>query len=124
LFASHSIGSGNNGRDGSMSKAPLIVQTWNADSTIDLQPMSSRLYQRSPQVGMVLGTYAAVPYIHLQLEARQRFYPTVPLLVHDDGSHKIAPLRALCQQYGCDFEYNGQRQPPCLGDLSAFVGGL
>ena len=44
-------------------------------------------------VGLVVGTFAAVPYIHLHLEARRRFYPHVPLLVHDDAS----PAR---QNYG------------------------
>ncbi len=73
---------------------------------------------------MVVGTFAAVPYIHLQLEARRRFYPDVPLLVHDDGSHQKEALAALCRQYGCDFEYTTRRQAASLGDLSVFVGGL
>jgi hypothetical protein len=72
----------------------------------------------------VVGTFAAVPYVHLQLEARRRFYPGVPLLVHDDASHKAAEIERLCRDYGCDFEHNERRQPPCVGDLTAFAGGL
>jgi hypothetical protein len=71
-----------------------------------------------------VGTFAAVPYVHLQLEARRRYYPDVPLLVHDDGSKKTSALHALCREYGCDFEHNDRRQRPGLGDVSAFVGGL
>jgi hypothetical protein len=106
------------------SEAPVIVQAWNAESRVVIRPRSANLFRGSPRVGMVVGTYAAVPYIHLQLEARRRFYPGVPLLLHDDGSHRIAELAGLCRQYGCDFEYNDRRLPPCVGDLSAFVGGL
>lgn len=106
------------------SNAPILIQDWNAESRVAIRPWAANLYQHSPRVGLVVGTYAAVPYIHLQLEARRRFYPNVPLLIHDDGSPRIAPLRELCKQYGSDFEYNEQRQPPCLGDLTAFVGGL
>jgi hypothetical protein len=102
---------------------PVIIQAWNAGSTIDLQTAAARLYRASPRSAMVIGTFAAVPYIHLQLEARRRFYPEVPLLVHDDGSHKGAALSALCRHYDCDFEHNERRQG-ALGDLTAFVGGL
>jgi len=73
---------------------------------------------------MVVGTFAAVPYIHLQLEAHRRYYPDSPLLVHDDGSPKSRELERLCRRYGCDFEHNECRQAPALGDLTAFVGGL
>ena len=83
-----------------------------------------RLYARQPTVGLVIGTYAAVPYIHLQLEARKRCYPHVPVLVHDDGSGRREDLRGLCAAYGADFETNATRQPPCLGDLTVFAGGL
>jgi hypothetical protein len=73
---------------------------------------------------MVVGTYAATPYVHLQLEARRRLFPDVPLLVHDDNSHQADELNRLCQQYGCDFEVNSRRLPHQLGDISVFVGGL
>ena len=76
------------------------------------------------QLALVIGTFAAVPYVHLQLEARRRLYPGVPLLVHDDGSPAAGTLGALCRGYGADFSGNARRLPPCKGDLSAFVSGL
>jgi hypothetical protein len=106
------------------SATPVIVQVWNAESRVLMRPRVATLFEGSPRVGMVVGTYAAVPYVHLQLEAHRRFYPNVPLLIHDDGSHKVAELGDLCRRYGRDFEYNDRRQPPCVGDLTAFVGGL
>ena len=106
------------------SKVPAIIQKWNAGSTFKLKPKCAPLYLAPPRVGIVIGTFAAVPYIHLQLEARRRFFPDIPLLVHDDASHESAALAALCRKYDCDFETNDRRQAPMLGDLSAFVGGL
>ena len=82
------------------------------------------LFARPPTIGVVIGTFAAVPYVHLQLEARRRCYPQIPLLVHDDGSHKADELEALCEAYGATYERNEPRLPPCRGDLAAFVGGF
>jgi hypothetical protein len=75
-------------------------------------------------IGVVIGTFAAVPYIHLQLEARRRLYPHVRLLVHDDASPKQDELRRLCDEYGCEFESNNSRRPSHVGDVSCFLGGL
>ena len=75
-------------------------------------------------VGLVVGTFAAVPYIHLHLEARRRLYPHIPLLVHDDASPKQHELRRLCEEYGCEFESNDTRQPLFIGDISCLLGGL
>ena len=33
------------------------------------------IFARPPSVGLVVGTFASVPYIHLHLEARRRFTP-------------------------------------------------
>ena len=73
---------------------------------------------------MVVGTFAAAPYIHLQLEAFRRLYPQVALLIHDDASSMATTLSGLCDEYDVDFESNDERQPQMLGDLSAFLGGL
>ena len=83
-----------------------------------------RRFPEAPQIALVVATFAAVPYVHLQLEARRRFYPEAPLLVHDDHSPYAGELESLCRSYGADFEQNGTRLPPSKGDLSAFVGGL
>jgi hypothetical protein len=82
------------------------------------------IYHGPPDLGIVVGTYAAVPYVHLQLEARRRFYPEIPLLVHDDSSPVAAELGRLCNEYGAAFQTNKAREPHHLGDLTAFLGGL
>ena len=74
--------------------------------------------------GLVIGTFAAVPYVHLHLESRRRNYPHIPTLVHDDYSPKRSRLEELCKQYGCDFVSTEMRLQPTMGDLSAFVKGL
>lgn len=90
----------------------------------DLTPFQDHLFRNPPSFGIVIGTFAAVPYVHLHLEACRRFYPDVPLLVHDDGSPVSARLAELCREHGADFERNTERFPPCQGDLSAFAGGF
>lgn len=78
----------------------------------------------SPSVGIVIGTFAATPYIHLQLEMRRRHYGSVPLLVNDDGSPAGDRLRGLCRDYGADFDSNPRRLRRQVGDLSAFCHGF
>ena len=78
---------------------------------------SETIFTPPVTIGLVVGTFAAVPYVHLHLEARRRLYPHVPLLVHDDASPKQGELRRLCEEYGCEFESNDIRQPACIGDI-------
>jgi hypothetical protein len=91
-------------------------------SSLNQRPQN--LYTEAPQVGMVIGTFAALPYIHLQLEAHKRLYPNVPVLIHDDASPFQKQMHALADRYGCYFSTNKDRLPRRLGDLSAFVNGL
>ena len=78
-----------------------------------------------PQVGIVIGTYGSVPYVHMQLEARARLYANVPMLVHDDASVHREALSGLCRAYGADFESNSYHMPlGGLGDMTAFLGGF
>lgn len=77
----------------------------------------------SSPLGVVIGTYAAVPYIHLQLEARRRFHPSVPYLVVDDGSPDGERLAALCNEYGADFISNSPRVGHVAGDMLVFTQG-
>lgn len=77
-----------------------------------------------PRVGVVIGSFAALPYIHLQLESRKRFWPDVPLLVHDDCSPIQDELAALCASYGAAFVSTPQRLEHYRGDIQAFVAGL
>ncbi len=88
----------------------------------DLIP--KRIYPDEPKIGLVIGTFASVPYIHLQLEMRRQFYPHIPVLVHDDNSHKADELKDLCERYGADFERSNVRLPPFMGDMMTFAGGL
>lgn len=90
----------------------------------EIAPRRARVLSGKPKIALVVGTFAAVPYVHLQLEARRRLYPEVPLLVHDDHSPRAAELAALCGAYGANFVQTATRFPPCKGDLSAFVYGL
>ncbi len=107
-----------------MYQGKLEVERFWTDSHLQLAFPIDPLYRRRPQPGLVIGTYAAVPYIHLQLEARRRLYSHVPALLHDDCSPNTAQLQDLCREYDCAFESNAARLPPTLGDVSVFIGGL
>lgn len=87
-------------------------------------PLVGPLFRTTPKIGLVIGTYGSPAYVHLHLEARRRFYPHVPVLVHDDASPEGERLAALCEDYGVDFECNGERSGHSRGDLSVFIGGL
>ena len=71
-------------------------------------------------MGLVIGTYAAFPYIHLQMEARRRLYPNVRTLIHDDGSRQGAKIEALAHEYGAEFVTHPLRHLHHLGDLSIY----
>lgn len=89
-----------------------------------MSPRPERLFTSSPRVAVVVGTFAAVPYVHLHLEARRRFYPGVPLLVQDDCSPFEKPLSELCDHYGAEFGRNVFRFPRFRGDMTAMAHGL
>ena len=96
-------------------------------STLDWSKAIQRreqLFPASPRIGLVVGTFAALPYVHLHLEARRRLYPDVPMLLHDDCSPQTAQLETLCASYGVEFASTTHRFPPCKGDLSAIASGL
>ena len=77
-----------------------------------------------PSVGVIIGTYAALPYVHLQLEARRRFWPDTPALVHDDCSPIQHELRQLCRSYDVEFIATPRRMGHYPGDIQTFVAGL
>ncbi|NBR91083.1 MAG: hypothetical protein EBS68_14460, partial [Rhodobacteraceae bacterium] len=78
-------------------------------------------YERA--VGVVIGTYSAVPYIHLQLESLRRFHPGTPCLVVDDGSPQREELEKLCAEYGAEFIGRKKRMNHARGDMQAFIEG-
>jgi len=87
--------------------------------------ISRRIYDSSDiKLGLVIGTYAAIPYIHLGLESRQRNYWHTPVLVHDDSSSSEPELLSLCERYGAEFSANETRLGHFLGDLVVFKRGL
>jgi hypothetical protein len=77
-----------------------------------------------PSVGLLIATFAAVPYVHLALESRRRHFPGIPALVHDDGSPEREQLAGLCARYDATFTGAPQRANPSVGDVAAFVSGL
>lgn len=81
-------------------------------------------WENHPEVGVVIGTYAAVPYVHLQLESLKRFHPGTPCLVVDDGSPDRDRLAALCHTYGAEFRSRAARIGHIPGDMTAFLLGL
>ncbi len=80
--------------------------------------------QRPPRMGLVISTFGAAPYIHLQLEAWRRNCRDLPVLVIDDCSTEQAQLRALCNQYGVDFVSNEVRAGHFGGDMKAVITGF
>jgi hypothetical protein len=105
-------------------KSRFIGKTSIPDPT-DSFKLPDKLYQdKNLKIGVVIGTYASLPYINLGLESWKRNYPHVSMLVHDDCSRSQNSLEKLCNEYGCDFETNNFRMPPCVGDLTAYLGGF
>ena len=75
-------------------------------------------------IGIVIGTYASLPYVHLQLESIKRLHPALPVLVHDDCSPQQSQLIDLCRQYGADFVTTTRHAGHPNGDAAAFAAGL
>jgi hypothetical protein len=78
----------------------------------------------APLLGIVIGTYGSVPYVHLHLEAWKHFAPDACLLVHDDCSSVRRELKALCDRYGAEFRSTRQRYGGYYGDGMAISNGL
>jgi hypothetical protein len=85
---------------------------------------TERLFPAKPKIGLIVGTFAAVPFVHLHLETRRRLYPEIPMLLHDDCSPATRELENLCAEYGVEFASTVARFQPCKGDLSAIATGL
>lgn len=86
--------------------------------------MERILHNPKARIGVVIGTFAALPYVHLQLEARRRFWPDVRVLVHDDASPQRDDLRGVAREYGADFASASYRQAATVGDMAATVAGF
>lgn len=77
---------------------------------------------QTPQIALVIGTYSAVPFVHLHLELAAR--TGKPVLVHDDASPEAPKLSELCRHYGAEFVCARKRSGHTAGDLRAFARGL
>lgn len=76
------------------------------------------------KIGMVIGSYNAVPHINLSLELAKRYYPKVKILISDDNSPKKEELISLSKKYNCDYRSNKTQLGHHPGDLSHFKKGL
>ncbi|MBN2129141.1 MAG: hypothetical protein JW741_06575 [Sedimentisphaerales bacterium] len=79
-------------------------------------------------IGMLVGTCGTAPYVHLHLAQAERFFGPggLPILVVNDGEGEEfgeSALRALCEQYGADFQC-GPYLGHTTGDLRAFQFGF
>lgn len=80
--------------------------------------------RNGPKTGVVVGTFSALPYVHLQLEAWRQFYPEAACLIHDDCSAERGAIEALAKSYGAEFMTSPVRHIHHLGDLTVYPKGL
>jgi hypothetical protein len=79
----------------------------------------SAISDTSANVGVVIGTFAAVPYVHLSLAALRKHEPSIAIMVHDDCSPEADKLRTICAQYDAEYYTLPSRRVATVGDLSA-----
>lgn len=79
---------------------------------------------KKENVGIVIGTFAAVPYVHLSLEALRRNEPNLKILVHDDCSPFQDKLKEICDLYGASFYSLNYRRNPVIGDMSSVLQSI
>lgn len=86
-------------------------------------------YNKELKIGVVIGTYGALPYIDLQLHYLKNVNGINRILVHDDCSPQKEVLKNLCDSYKVDFysTENNMWHMSCvgsLGDENCFFEGL
>lgn len=86
-------------------------------------------YNKNLKVGVVIGTYGAVPYVDLQLHYLKNVNRIENVLVHDDCSPQRDDLKKLCESYGVDFYSTNENlwhrtSVGSLGDENCFFEGL
>ena len=97
----------------------------NIDLKTDLTPN----YTKNLKVGVVIGTYGAMPYIDLGLHYLKNVNGIENILVHDDCSPEKDKLKDLCDSYNVEF-YSTEKNlyhKTCvgsLGDQNCFYEGL
>jgi hypothetical protein len=86
--------------------------------------MEKIIATKNPALGLIIGTYAALPYVHLQLESWRRNCRNIPVIVHDDCSPQARQLKLLCDEYGAEFHSTPARRGHVSGDLNVYPYGL
>lgn len=82
------------------------------------------IYKKPPTVGVLISTFAAVPYVHLLLESLRRERCNPPVIVCDDGSKQAEPLAAICEDYPAKFVTRVRSPHHFVGDLASLAEGL
>lgn len=80
-----------------------------------------RVGAENARVAVVIGTFAAVPYVHLSLHALRKHEPDIKIAVNDDCSPKREELEKLCRDYGAEFHSLSYRRQPTIGDMAAMA---
>ncbi len=86
--------------------------------------MARIIETEQPSIRLIIGTDAALPCVHLQLESLRRNCRDVSVLVHDNRSPQSRALKLLCDEYGTAFHSMPSRFRHVAGDLSAYLWGL
>jgi len=83
--------------------------------------ITSAISDPKANVGIVIGTFAAVPYVHLSLAALRKHEPNIKIMVHDDFSPAADKLREICAHYDAEYYSLDFRRVATVGDLSALA---
>lgn len=70
-------------------------------------------------IGLVIGTYGSVPYIHLSLACLRKHEPDIKILIQDDYSEYSIELKNICIKYDAELYTTKTRLGWFLGDMSA-----
>ncbi len=83
--------------------------------------------EKYPEVknpGIVLSTHGSPAHIELQLVQAKKLYPSVPILVRNDGRHREKELLAICKTYNVEYSTTPFHLGWQKGDLFSFYDGL
>lgn len=84
----------------------------------------NKIIPENPRIGVVLGTYAAAPYVHLFLESAKRNFPHIPIMILDDGSPDFPYIIEHTKNYNAEFVCNSVRLGHNFGDLNVHFFAL
>ena len=85
--------------------------------------------EKDLKVGVVIGTYEALPYVDLGLHWLKKENGIDDILIHDDHSPDAMNIKRLADEYGVDFFSTPEKMPyiknvSTLGDASCIYEGL